>query len=202
MLGAKPLRQLTMAFQMQRLAMHWYGNTRPEPAIQGLQFAAAWMAGDMHQFVAFGDDVDALQCQRILDAPDGLFVSRNGFRRKDDLIASGERYPRMFTSRDPGQRSPAFALRPGAQQHHLVTRQIAVVVLRKKLHVVWYITGIPAGLHHEFHGAPRQHHMPPGFLRRAGHRQQPGQIGGKCGDCYPLWRPFNERRQIARHIMF
>ena len=72
-------RELCMLGKMQRLAVHRDRDARPHHLVHLHQFGAAWVSRDMDGIIAFGHDLDAEACQRVLDTRDGLLVAGDDF---------------------------------------------------------------------------------------------------------------------------
>ena len=126
---ARGTRKLGVLRQMPRLAVHGDGDARLHPAVHLRQLLAARMAGDVHQRVAVGDDLAAQIDETVLDAPDRALVARDGARGEDDQVALVQVHGGMLVLGDAGNRGPWLALAAGAQQHHLVRRQVGEVLL-------------------------------------------------------------------------
>ena len=113
---------------MRRLAMDGNEDLRTDPLVHLLQFVAARMAGNMHQRIAVGDDLDALLDQAVLDVDDRLLVAGNGARGKDHRVAGGERDMAHLVAGKLGKGGARLALAAGQDDHDLVARDIAEFV--------------------------------------------------------------------------
>ena len=166
--------QRALRDQMRRLAMHGNADLRPRPFIHLAQLVAARMAGDVDQRVAVLDDLDALVDQQVLDLEDRLLVAGDGARRKHDDVARRQRHRLHLVARQLGERGARLALAAGADDHQVLARDEAVILLGDERRQAFHVAKFAGDADHALQRAAEHQHLP------AGSRARPRRSSG-CG---------------------
>ena len=113
------------------LAMHRQGDLGPDPLVHADQLVARRVARDMDMLVgAVADHLDAARRQRVVQAADRPLVARDHARGEDRGVARLQHQVAVLAGRDLGHRGARLALAAGADEQHLLARQVARVLLR------------------------------------------------------------------------
>ena len=171
-----------VGLEVHRLAVDRHQHLGLDQVVEALELLAAGVAGDMHQAVVAGDDLDAAVDEHVLDVDDFALIAGNGPGGEDHLVAGVEVDHRVLAAGDAGDRGPGFALAARAEQHHLVARQGLEHFLVEEWREAFHHAQLAGDARDPVHGAARHHDLPAGLLRGAGDGNHPADIRGEGGD--------------------
>ena len=160
------------------------------------------MAGDVHQRVAVGDDLDALLDQPVEHAADRLLVAGDHAGGIDQAVAARELDVGMLVLGDAGERRARLALAAGAERHHFLRRQRGESVGAAELGQPVEIAKLARDLHDAVHGAADHDHLAPGGDRAFRHAAQTPGIGGEGGDRHAPRRGLDQRGNCLGDLGF
>ena len=188
-----------MLHHMADLAMYRQGDPGPHPLVDPHEFVTRGMAGDMDTGVAVGDDLDAACHQRILQASDGALVSGNDTRREDRRVALLQDDVAVLVIGDLGHRRPHLALAAGADEQHLVLRQIGPILRTGAFGKIEHVAAFLRRLDHAQQRRTRQHRMTARRDRGQRNAFHARKVGSKAGDRNAPSPPLDQLLEIGSH---
>ena len=112
--------------------MHRHAVARLHQPVQPAQLVARRMAGDVHQVVVVGHQLDATAHQVVLHRADRPFIAGDDAGREDHRVALAQRHARMGVHRHPGQRARGSPWLPVIRIRMLSSGDIVDVVLAEE----------------------------------------------------------------------
>ena len=192
--------QLRMGNQVARLAMHRHGDLRADPLVHLDQFVLGRVPGHMDIFVARSDDIDAHGGQLVEQPPDGALVAGDLAAGENHRVAGVERDLRMVVGGDARQGRARLTLTAGADQQHLVARQVIDFRIRDKGRQVFQVPGLLCRLDDTLHGTADQRHPPAVGLGGAAYGVQARDVRGEGGNRHPVFQGPDQFDKVIAHV--
>jgi hypothetical protein len=181
------------------LAMDRQGDLRPHPLIDADQFVARRMARDVDIGVVVGDHLYAARQERIVQPSHRALVARDDARGEDRGVARFEHQVAVLAVGQLGHRGARLALAAGADEQHLVARQVARLLLGNAFGEVEKVAAFLGCFDHALQRPARQHGMAAGGDRRQRRALDARQVGGKAGDGHPALAARCQFLEVGAH---